>query len=133
MEEFIAGSDVVVDCVDNVETRISAANACLRLNIPLVEGGVNGFCGFVIDIGRDFPCLSCLRYEIQKPDTPIPVLGAVAGVIGSMQANECIKILLGIGKPLYGRLLDYNGLNGTWEEISVEKEEKCPVHLNVKE
>lgn len=127
-EDFIAGSDVVVDCVDNIDTRVIVARACIRLDIPLVEGGVCGFYGYVMDIGRNFPCLSCLGYDKIKPKTPIPVLGVTAGVIGCMQANECIKLLLGIGEPLYGRLLNYDGLDGTWEEIRVEKADNCPVH-----
>lgn len=130
-EEFIKGSDVVVDCVDNVPTRVNVARACLKLNIPLVEGGVCGFYGYVIDIGRETACLSCLGYDKVKPKTPVPVLGVTAGIIGCMQANECIKLLLGIGKPLYGRMLNYDGLNGTWEEISVKKAENCPVHGNI--
>lgn len=128
IEESLAGSDVVVDCVDNVATRILAARTCMKLNIPLVEGGVCGFYGYVIDIGRDFACLSCLGYDKVQPKTPVPVLGVTAGAIGCMQANECIKLLLGIGEPLYGRLLNYDGLSGTWEEVHVEKADNCPMH-----
>ncbi len=131
IEECLIGSDVVVDCVDNTDTRIMVARACINLNIPLVEGGVSGLYGYVIDIGRDYPCLSCLGYDNVKPVTPIPVLGVTAGIIGCMQANECIKLLLGIGEPLYGRMLNYDGLSGTWEEIQVKKDENCPVHANL--
>ncbi|WP_218144882.1 HesA/MoeB/ThiF family protein [Propionispira arboris] len=130
IEECIIGSDVVVDCVDNIETRVMVASACIQLNIPLVEGGVLGFYGYVIDIGRDYPCLSCLGYDKAKQKTPVPVLGVTAGVIGCMQANECIKLLLGIGEPLYGRMLNYDGLSGTWEEVKVEKAKNCAVHKN---
>ncbi|HEX2938562.1 MAG TPA: HesA/MoeB/ThiF family protein [Ruminiclostridium sp.] len=128
IHEIITGSDVVVDCVDNIATRIITARACIKLNIPLVEGGVCGFYGYVIDIGRDFACLSCLGYDKVQPKTPVPVLGVTAGAIGCMQANECIKLLLGVGEPLYGRLLNYDGLSGTWEEIRVKKSDDCPVH-----
>lgn len=133
IEEFISGSDVVIDCVDNIDTRVTVAKACIKLNIPLVEGGVCGFYGYVIDIGRDSPCLSCLGYDKVKPKTPIPVLGVTAGIIGCMQANECIKLLLGIGEPLYGRMLNYDGLSGIWEEVSVKKAENCPVHGSVEQ
>jgi adenylyltransferase/sulfurtransferase len=131
IEQCLSGSDVVVDCVDNMDTRVTVARACIKLNIPLVEGGVCGFYGYVIDIGRNYPCLSCLGYDQAKQPTPIPVLGVTAGVIGCMQANECIKLLLGIGEPLYGRMLNYDGLSGTWEEIQVKKDENCPVHGNM--
>lgn len=132
-EEYVAGSDTVVDCVDNMDTRIAVARACIKMDIPLVEGGVCGFYGYVIDIGRNSACLSCLGYDKAKQKTPVPILGVTAGVIGCMQANECIKLLLGIGEPLYGRMLNYDGLAGTWEEIRVEKAENCPVHGNIKE
>lgn len=132
VEEIVTGSDVVVDCVDNIPTRINTAQACIKLNIPLVEGGVCGFYGYVMDIGRHFACLSCLGYDKVKPKTPVPVLGVTAGAIGCMQANECIKLLLGIGEPLYGRLLNYDGLSGTWEELQVEMADNCPVHTTVK-
>jgi len=72
-EEYIAGSDVVVDCVDNLATRITVARTCMKLDIPLVEGGVYGFSGYVIDIGRESACLSCLGYDNVVPKTPIPV------------------------------------------------------------
>jgi molybdopterin/thiamine biosynthesis adenylyltransferase len=127
-EKLITGSDVVVDCVDSIETRITVARACIKLGIPLVEGGIYGLFGYVLDIGRDSACLSCLGYEKVIQKTPVPVLGVTAGVIGSMQANECIKLILGIGEPLYGRMLNYDGLNGTWDEIRVEKADNCPVH-----
>ena len=130
IEECIIGSDVVVDCVDNIETRVMVASACIQLNIPLVEGGVLGFYGYVIDIGRDYPCLSCLGYDKAKPKKPVPVLGVTAGAIGCMQANECIKLLIGVGEPLYGRMLNYDGLSGTWEEVKVEKAQNCAVHEN---
>jgi len=128
VKEYISGSDVVVDCVDNAETRIMAAAACMELDIPLVEGGVRGFYGYVMDIGKDYPCLSCLGYDTVKQKTPVPVLGVTAGIIGCMQANECIKLLLGIGAPLYGRMLNYDGLSGNWEEVHVKKAADCPIH-----
>lgn len=130
-KEILSGSDVVVDCVDNIATRTTVAKACIELDIPLVEGGVCGFYGYVIVIGKNYPCLSCLGYDKVKQKTPVPVLGVTAGVIGCMQANECFKLLLEIGNPLYGRMLNYDGLSGTWDEIHVEKAEECPVHGSV--
>lgn len=133
IEECVAGSDIVVDCVDNMDTRTTVARACIGLNIPLVEGGVNGYNGYVIDIGRAYPCLSCMGFDKTEQQTPPTVLGAIAGVIGSMQANECIKLLLGAGEPLFGRMLRYDGFSGKWEETRVEKADHCPVHGNIAE
>lgn len=132
IKDFISGADVVVDCVDHIETRMMVAAACLQLDIPLVEGGVCGFYGYVMVIGREYPCLCCLGYDKVKQKTPVPVLGVTAGVIGCMQANECMKLLLGIGEPLYGRMLNYDGLSGTWEEVRVEKSLHCLLHQNIK-
>lgn len=132
IRDFISGADVVVDCVDHIETRMMVAAACLQLDIPLVEGGVCGFYGYVMVIGREYPCLSCLGYDTVKQKTPVPVLGVTAGAIGCMQANECMKLLLGIGEPLYGRMLNYDGLSGTWEEVRVEKSLHCALHQNIK-
>ncbi|WP_071394716.1 HesA/MoeB/ThiF family protein [Bacillus tuaregi] len=127
-EELLAGSDVVVDCVDHLATRTAVACACIKLNIPLVEGGVEGFYGYVIDINKDSACLSCIGYDEAKQKTPVPIMGVTAGVIGSLQANECIKLLLKIGEPLFGRMLCYDGLSGSWDEIAVKKSESCSVH-----
>lgn len=131
-KELLSASDVVVDCVDNIETRITVARACLELDIPLVEGGINGFYGYIMSIGRDFPCLSCIGYDKVTQKTPVSVLGATAGVIGTMQANECIKLLLGIGEPIYGRMLNYDGLSCSWDEVRVEKSDSCPIHGTIK-
>lgn len=132
-KELIAGSDVVVDCVDNMHTRVTVAKACIKLDIPLVEGSVYGFNGFILDTGRDYPCLSCLGYDKMPAKQPVPVLGVTAGVIGCMQANECIKLLLKIGEPLYGRILNYDGLSGEWKEVSIKKSDNCTVHSNLQQ
>lgn len=128
INRIIDGADVVIDCVDNVETRLIVNRACLQMNIPLVEGGVNGFYGFVISIGREYACLECLGYENTRMKKPSPALGAVVGVIGSLQAVECIKILLGLDGVLYGKMLNYDGLNGSFETIEIQKSDLCMVH-----
>ena len=125
--ELLAGSHVVVDCVDSQTARICVGGACAELGIPLVEGGIHGFYGYVISVGEDTPCLGCLGY-LKEETSEIPSLGAAAGVIGSLQACECVKILTGAGSPLYGRLLTYDGLDGSFDCINVQKSPDCPVH-----
>lgn len=131
INHIIDGADVVIDCVDNVETRLIVNRACLQMNISLVEGGVNGFYGFVFCIGREYACLECLGYENTKMKKPSPALGAVVGVIGSLQAVECIKILLGMDGVLYGKMLNYDGLNGNFEIIDIQKNDNCIVHSSL--
>ena len=127
-EEMLHGADVVIDCVDNIETRLTVNRVCLNLDIPLVEGGISGFYGFVLSVKKEYSCLECIGYENTKLITPVPALGAVVGVIGSLQAVECIKILLGLEGVLYGRMLNYDGLTATFETIDLEKSDMCGAH-----
>lgn len=126
--KIISGADVVIDCVDNVETRLIVNRECIKQDIPLVEGGVYGFYGFVMSVKRDFPCLECIGYGNTKLKRPGPVLGAVVGVIGSLQAVECIKILLGLDDVLYGKMLNYDGLSVSFDLVELQRNDLCEVH-----
>ena len=118
--------DVIVDCVDRVETRRHAGRAARRLSVPLVEGGVHGFYGFVLSVlpGKS-ACLECVTAQEAEERGPVPAVGAVAGVIGSLQAVECMKILLGLPHVLYGRMLQYDGLYGEFTEVPVHVRPDC--------
>ena len=131
--ELIGDVNVVVDCVDNIAARLWVNNACLQKNIPLVEGGVSGFYGFVTSIVPSCACLECMGYHRRMDRQIVPALGTTAGVIGALQANECLKILLGVGNPLYGRILQYDGLAGEFDEIEVKKSDTCKAHGRNKE
>ena len=126
--ELLKGADVVVDCVDSVKTRISVNKICLLLRIPLVEGGIYGFYGYVTSVFQNSPCLECMGYTKEMEQKEIPSLGAAAGVVGSLQAVEALKILLGKGEPFYGRLFQYDGLDGSFDEIKVKKKKDCSLH-----
>jgi len=125
---IIQSADVVIDCVDNIETRILLGRECLRQDIPLVEGGVQGFYGWVMSISPKTACLECLDFQHIKIESPVPIIGTTAGVIGSLQANECIKIILGMEGTLFGKMLQYDGVSGSFDIIEVEKEEDCKGH-----
>ena len=123
---LLSGVDVIVDCVDRVETRRHAGRAARRLSVPLVEGGVHGFYGFVLSVlpGKS-ACLECVTAQEAEERGPVPAVGAVAGVIGSLQAVESMKILLGLPHVLYGRMLQYDGLYGEFTEVPVHVRPDC--------
>lgn len=118
--------DVVIDCVDNDTVRRIVGKACMELNTVYVEGGIQGFYGYVLPVlpGKT-ACLSCLERQDKKEITPVPAIGAVAGVIGSLQVMECLKILLQTGSVHYGVMQQYDGLYGEFDEIPVKVWQEC--------
>jgi len=118
--------DVAVDALDNLPTRLALNKACLDLRIPLVHGAVNGFQGQVMTVlpGQG-PCLMCL-YEGRDYMGEIPVLGTAPGITGCIQATEVIKILTGLGAPLSGRLLLFDGREMRFSELAPARNPRCP-------
>jgi molybdopterin/thiamine biosynthesis adenylyltransferase/rhodanese-related sulfurtransferase len=125
--------DVVVDGSDNFPTRYLVNDACVLLHKPNVYGSVFRFEGqvSVFDADRG-PCYRCL-YSEPPPPGLVPscaeggVLGVLPGIIGTLQASEAIKILLGIGEPLIGRLLLFDALKTDFRELTLRKDPACPV------
>lgn len=125
--------ELVVDGSDNFPTRYLVNDACVLLHKPLVHGGVIRFQGQVLVVrpGQS-ACLRCVFPEPPQPGA-IPscqtegVLGACAGVIGSLMAQEALKLLLGIGQPLTDRLLALEGLAGGLREVPVRRDPGCAV------
>lgn len=125
--------DVIVDGADNFATRYLINDACVLLGKPNVHGGVDRFRGqatvFSLPEG---PCYRCLFDEPPPPGTALNcaeagVLGVVPGIIGLIQAAEAIKLILGIGDPLIGRLLTLDALPMTFREIPIRKDPACPM------
>lgn len=131
--ELVAGYDVIVNGVDNFPARYLLNDACVMGKKPLVEAGILRYDGMVMTIlpGQG-PCYRCIFPEPPAPGT-VPscseagVLGALAGVIGSLQAFEVLKLILGIGEPLVGRLLMYEGLKSRFREVEWDRNPKCKV------
>lgn len=122
--------DIIVDATDNLETRIVINKTCQNLKIPLVHGAILGFEGIIISM--DFistPCLMCLynNYNRRTSTSLIGVFGATAGTIGSLQAQEVIKIVLNIGEPLFNKILTYNGLKMDFNITEFKKDSNCPI------
>ena len=126
---LVEGCDVVVDGTDDFGTRFAVNAACMAARIPLVSGALGRWNGQVgVFTGR--PCYRCL-----VPGAPpeaetcarVGVIGALAGVVGSMVALETIKLIAGAGQPLAGRLLIYDGLAGTARTVTVAADPDCPV------
>lgn len=134
VESLIEGHDVVLDGADNFSVRYLLAAATLRLKIPLVYGAVERFSGqvSVFDPRRDdSPCYRCLFPQPPAAgDAPncseAGVLGVLPGMIGLLQATEVLKLLLGIGEPLVGRLLTYDALAMRFRQILLPRDRACP-------
>ncbi len=134
--EIIGGYHAVVDATDNFPARFIMNEACVRMGKPFIHGGILGFYGQTMTVlpGRG-PCYNCVFRHSPPPEAvpPAPgVLGAVAGTIGTIQAAEAVKILLGAGRLLVGRLLTYNALEASFREVRVKQNPNCPVCSTVK-
>lgn len=136
VEGLLRGADVVIDGSDNFAARYLVDAACRELGIPLVYGAVERFTGqvSVFDAGRQrgvAPCYRCLFPEPPGADAApncaeAGVLGVLPGVVGLLQATEALKLLLGIGEPLVGRLLTVDALGMRFRELTLAADPDCP-------
>lgn len=134
VERLLAGHDLVIDGADNFPARYLVAAASLRLKLPMVYGAVERFTGqvSVFDPRRDgSPCYRCLFPEPPSAaDAPncseAGVLGVLPGVVGLLQATEALKLILGLGEPLVGRLLGFDALAMRFRETRLSRDPGCP-------
>ncbi len=143
IDRIISGYDVVIDGADNFPTRYLVNDASVKHRIPVVHGSIYRFEGQVtvfkpfgtVDKNDPFgrgPCYRCLFHTPPPPElapscAEAGVLGVLPGIIGSIQANEAIKLLLGIGEPLIGRYLLFDALDTTFREVKLRRDVECPV------
>ena len=131
--DLLAGYDIVVDCTDNFPARYLLSDACVFLKKPLVHGAVYRFEGQITVFHPDQggPCYRCL-FPVPPAPATVPscaesgVLGILPGVVGLLQANEVMKLILGKGRPLTGRLLFLNLLATQFQELEIRKDPTCP-------
>ena len=132
-EALAAEYDLVVECSDNFETKFLVNEACVKVGAPLVWASVLAWEGQMsVVVPGEGPCYRCLfppHLDLSGAPTAkeVGILGAVAGTFGALEAVEAVKVLLGVGKPLVGRLLAWDGLTGTFDTVAFERQPGCPV------
>jgi adenylyltransferase/sulfurtransferase len=129
-EELIGTCDIIIDALDNYETRYLLNQVAFQKGIPLVHGAVEEFYGQVTTIipGKT-NCLKCLVPKAPTQQT-WPIIGMTCGLVASIQATEAIKVILGIGALLENRLLVLDGLHARMEEMVLERNPACEICSN---
>ncbi len=131
--ELVGDSHIIMDCMDNLETRYILNEVAIKKGIPLVFGAIYGIQGILSFIQPpETPCLRCLFPEAPPKET-FPVVGATPGVIGALQALEAIKYLVGIGKLLKNKLLVWDGMSCDFRTFKARKDTSCLVCSKNKE
>ncbi|KAF3981556.1 MAG: molybdopterin-synthase adenylyltransferase MoeB [Methylococcales symbiont of Hymedesmia sp. n. MRB-2018] len=132
LEKEVKNVDVVLDCCDNFSTRFAVNVACVKQKTPLVSGAAIRFEGQISVFthgNNNSPCYNCLYTdngeEMQNCATN-GVIAPVTGIVGSIQAMEALKLIIGFGKTLTGRLLLLDGLSMQWNEMKLTKNSQCP-------
>ena len=133
VRQILEGFDLVIDGGDNFPTRYLLNDACVVLGKPNIHGSIYRFEGQVTTfVPKTGPCYRCL-YPAPPPPEFAPscaeagVLGILPGIVGSLQANEALKLILGVGEPLIGRLLTFDALTTHFSELKLRRDPQCPV------
>lgn len=134
LDEEVAAADLVLDCSDNFNTRHAVNRACVKHGKPLVSGAAIRFDGqvAVFDVRQSgAPCYHCLFPEAGDVEevrcATMGVFAPITGIIGAVQAAEALKLVIGCGESLAGRLLLLDGLAMEWRSINVPRDPACPV------
>ncbi|MFC1521283.1 ThiF family adenylyltransferase, partial [Elusimicrobiota bacterium] len=125
--KLLSGYDIIADCTDNIFSRYIINDACIQLKKPFVHGSISGFEGQTsVFYPRKGPCYKCLFAEPAPYEQDlIGPIGVLPGLIGTIQATEIIKLVLGKGKPLIGRLLLYDAMEMRFNEVRFKRNPKC--------
>jgi adenylyltransferase/sulfurtransferase len=123
---FLAGTDLAVSCVDNFKTRYLLNKACVRNHIPMIDGGVNGFYAYVLPVLPGVtPCYNCIYPEELQSSETFGVLGATAGVAGTLMAMQAIKYLTGLHEGFGFTYIDL--LTFSFYAMDTKRNAACPV------
>jgi adenylyltransferase/sulfurtransferase len=125
---LLDGADVVVDAMDNWTTRFLLNQECVNQNKPLIHAGIYGLNGQVTTIipGKG-PCLRCILPDTPREISTFPVVGATPGLFAMLQVMEVLKLIVGFGETLVGRLLLFDGERMDYASTSVQRRNNCPV------
>jgi molybdopterin-synthase adenylyltransferase len=127
IERLAGGADLIVDCLDNFETRYVLNRFSVRTKMPFVHAGVSCFAGQLTFIAPpETPCLACIFPEVPEQET-VPILGTTTGVIGSLSAMEACKYLAGVGENIKSKLIIWDGEEQIFDTVEITKSETCPV------
>ena len=131
LAELVEQADIVLDCSDNFATRHEVNRACVAYSKPLVSGAALRLEGQISVFNAGGPCYHCLfpeeAYDEEMRCALMGVFAPLVGAIGSLQALEALKLLIGFGRSLSGRLLLLDAGTLSWREILIEKDPSCPV------
>ncbi|KEY57471.1 HesA/MoeB/ThiF family protein [Serratia sp. DD3] len=132
LQQAVSRADLVLDCSDNMATRHAVNAACILANVPLISGSAVGFSGQLLIIEPPYHqgCYACLypdQSEPQRNCRTAGVLGPVVGVIGTLQALEAIKMLVGIACSLSGKLRLFDGKQQSWSTLQLSKASNCRI------
>jgi len=126
--DLVGRADVVVDALDNWETRYLLNRVCVKLKKPLIHAGVRGMYGqLLLVLPGKGPCLECVFPRPRKEEGVFPVVGPIPGILAMLQTIEVFKLVTGYGEPSVGKLLIFDGYTTSLHEVRVRRRLECPV------
>lgn len=126
IEDRLSDCSIMVDATDNIETRRVLNEVSLKTRIPFIYGGAKEFNGMLTTfIPGETPCFECVFPRISPEGKPVGVFGPVPGVVAALQTMEALKLILGVGELMQGKLLHFSLFNMKFREIALEKNPQC--------